>query len=114
MANRIDGLVVSISETGGLVSDIDVKKLTGVPRDESVSVQVGGHKTIGIFGEQHGQPESTLIAILSDSGALRIELTGISISEMLGLKVGEKVVVQCKSNRRRKQTIVCFTKCFFG
>ena len=94
MANRIDGSVVSISETGGLVSDIDESKLNGVPRDESVTVDVGGHKTIGIFGEEHGQPDATLIAVLPEAGALRVELVGISISEMLGLNVGEKVVVE--------------------
>lgn len=94
MANRIDGSVVAISDSGGLVTDIVNEQLSGVPRDESVSVDVGGHKTIGIFDEQHDQPDSTLIAILGDHGALRIELIGISISEMLGINVGERVVVE--------------------
>lgn len=94
MANRIEGAVISISDTGGLVTDIDGERLQGVPRDESVSVEVGGHKTIGIYGEQHDQPDSTLIAILPEQGPLRIELTGISLSEMLGLNVGESVSIQ--------------------
>ena len=94
MANKIDGEVVSISDTGGLVTDLDDGKLNGVPRDETVTISVGGHKTIGIYPEDHDQPESTLIAILPDNGSLRIELTGISVSEMLGLNVGESVAVE--------------------
>lgn len=94
MANRIVGSVISISETGGLVSDIESVQLNAAPRDESVSVSVGGHKTIGIFPEDHGQPESTLVAILPENGSLRIELIGIPIAEMLGIQVGESVQVE--------------------
>lgn len=94
MANKIVGSVVSISDTGGLVSDIQDSQLAEAPRDDSVSISVGGHKTIGIYPESHDQPDATLIAILPDEGSLRIELVGVSISEMLGLNVGESVEIE--------------------
>lgn len=94
MSEKITGSVVSLSETGGLVSDITLEQLVDAPRDESVSISVGGHKTIGIYSEDHGQPDATLLAIATESSPLRIELTGISVSEMLGLNVGETVTVE--------------------
>ena len=94
MSNKIVGSVVSLSDSGGLVTDIDGDQLKDAPRDESVSVSVGGHQTIGIYPLDHGQPDSTLIALLPDNDTLRIELVGISISEMLGLNVGESVSVK--------------------
>ncbi len=94
MSEKIVGSVVALSETGGLVTDITFEQLLNAPRDESVSISVGGHKTIGIYPEDHGQPDATLLAIVSDALPLRIELTGISISEMLGLDVGETVTVE--------------------
>ncbi|MEC9091653.1 MAG: adenosylmethionine-8-amino-7-oxononanoate aminotransferase [Planctomycetota bacterium] len=93
MANKIEGSIVSLSETGGLVTNITASQLNEVPRDESVSITIGGHQTVGIYPEDHGQPDSTLIAILPETEPLRVELVGISISEMLGLGVGESVTV---------------------
>lgn len=93
MAQQIFGSVVALSETGGLVTDIASDQLANAPRDESVSISFGGHQTIGIYPEDHDQPESTLIAILPEKSSLRIELVGISVSEMLGLGVGESVSV---------------------
>jgi len=94
LSEKIVGTVVSLSETGGLVTDITTEQLMNAPRDESVSINVGGHKTIGIYPEDHGQPDATLLAVVSDELPLRIELTGISVSEMLGLNVGETVTVE--------------------
>lgn len=93
MAKKIVGNVVSLSETRGLATDIDAVQLKDVPRDESVCIAFGGHQTVGIYPEDHGQADSTLIAILSESDSLRIGLTGISIAEILGLGVGESVMV---------------------
>ena len=94
MPQKIEGAVISISETGNLVSDITADQLADAPRDEQVTVSCGGHDTNCILPPDHSEPESTLLAMVGESGNLEIGIVGVSISEMLGLKVGEKVVVK--------------------
>ena len=94
MAERIQGIVASISESGNLVTDITAEQLADAPRDERVSISCGGHETNCIFSENHSEPESTLLALITELGRLEIGIVGMNISEMLGLKVGEQVVVK--------------------
>ncbi|MEE2639900.1 MAG: adenosylmethionine-8-amino-7-oxononanoate aminotransferase [Planctomycetota bacterium] len=94
MPNKIVGSVVSLSDSGGLVTDITAEQLTDAPRDDNVSVSVGGHQTVGIYPADHGQPDSTFVALLPENETLRIELIGIPLSEMLGIQVGESVSVE--------------------
>ena len=89
MAQQIEGTVVSFDTDGNLVTDISV-----VPRDERVSVTCDEHETAGIFGLGHDQPEMTLLAILGQHGALQISIVGDSAKIMLGIDVGERVVVR--------------------
>ena len=51
------------------------------------------HETTGIFGLDHGQPEMTLLAVIGESGNLELAIVGESARIMLGIDVGEKVVV---------------------
>jgi hypothetical protein len=76
-----------------LVTDISLDQLQGVPRDEQVIVRCDDHETNGIFTQDHDQPESTLIAVLGESGCLELEIVGDSAQLMLGVRVGEKVEV---------------------
>ena len=94
MANAIDGLVTSINENGDLITDITAENMAAAPRDVSVSVVFGAHETVGIFAGNHGEPDSTLIAVLADSGFLEIGIVGMSIHEMLQINVGEKITVK--------------------
>jgi S-adenosylmethionine hydrolase len=94
LANRIDGLVSSITTTGGLVTDIPVDRLQNVPTDENTAIKVGDHETFGLFPTEHGQPDATMVASLGASGFLEIEIVGIPMAEMLGIRAGEKVRVQ--------------------
>ncbi len=94
VASTIEGKVASINGAGDLVTDIDSAKLSDVPRDQSVSVSFGPHETIGIHEKNHGEPDSTLIAILGDSGFLEIGIVGMSINEMLGIDVGTTITVK--------------------
>jgi len=91
---KIEGTIVSISEAGYLVSDITADQLADAPHDEQVTVSCGGHDTNCILPVDHSEPESTLLAMIGQSGSLEIGIVGMNISEMLGLKVGEKVVVK--------------------
>lgn len=93
MAGRIDGQVVSISESGNLVTDITADQLTSVPRDDQVTIRCDEHETLGIFEGDHEQPAFTLIAVLGGSGCLELEVVGDSAKMMLGVSVGEKVEV---------------------
>ena len=86
--------MVSVTEAGNLVTDITAEQLRDAPRDESVAVRCDEHETCGIFGRDHGEPESTFLAILDPAGALELEIVGDSASLMLGIRVGEKVVVE--------------------
>lgn len=94
VATRIEGKVVSISPQGNLVTDIMSDKLAHAPRDERVRILCDEHETIGLFETGHSEPESTFLALLGPQGALELEIVGLSASDMLGIRVGEKVVVQ--------------------
>ena len=94
MPRRIHGQVVSVTESGNLVTDITAEQLRDVPRDERVAIRCDEHETCGIFGRDHQEPESTFLAILDPSGRLELEIVGDSASMMLGIRVGEKVAVE--------------------
>ena len=93
MSGKIEGTVVSISESGNLVTDIAADRLRGVPRDERTSVICDEHQTIGLFDATHKEPDFTLLALLGASGHLELVIVGDSASAMLGIRKGEKVVV---------------------
>ena len=76
------------------MTDIANDVLNDVPRDESVSITVGGHQTLGIFPIEHGQPEATMVAITGSSGYLEIGIVGMSMSEMLGISQGQAVALK--------------------
>ena len=69
MAGKLLGEVVAVDAAGNLLTDITEDRLDGVPRDESVTVACDGHKTMGIFPADHGQPEMTLLAVLNKDGS---------------------------------------------
>ncbi len=93
MAKKIKGMVATIADNGSLVTDIRESDLADAPRDESVSVKFAGHETIGIYPAAHDQPPSTMVALLGASGFIEIEIVGIPIAEMLGIKAGEEVEI---------------------
>lgn len=94
MPGSIKGKVTEIDSSGSLITDILADQLSTAPRDASVRVLVDEHETFGIFGQDHGQPDMTLIAVLVEpTGALRIELVSDSASAMLGVRTGAPVEV---------------------
>ena len=94
MTNIITGKIAEIDSAGNLITDITAEQLDGVPRDESVTVAADEHATVGIFPEDHGQPEMTLIALVDLAGLLRLVLVGDNAQMMLGLGVGTQVTVR--------------------
>ena len=94
LANCIEGTVTEINAAGDLVTDISNQQLTNVPRDQSVSVAFGPYETLGIYAPDHGEPDSTLIAVIGSSDFLELGIVGMSIHEMLKVGVGEKVEVK--------------------
>ena len=93
MTGKIKGAVVSITDAGNLVTDITAAQLKDAPTDERVSIACDGHETNGIFETDHGQPESTFLAVVGSGGHLELEIVGLSASAMLGIRVGAEVVV---------------------
>ena len=94
MAGKLEGKVVAFGETGNLVTDIAVDALRSVPRDQSVAVTCDEHETVGIYPADHPEEPCTLMAILGPSGFLEITIVGESAKIMLGVALGEKVVVK--------------------
>ena len=88
---EITGQVVSVSDSGDLVTDIRVGQLEDVPRDNSVSVKCEGHVTAGIFPTEHNQPEMTFVAFEGQSGFVELSLVGDNASHYLGIKSGSKI-----------------------
>ena len=94
MSGRIEGRVVSISESGNLVTDITADQLADVPRGDQVTVRCDEHETQCIFDVHHEQPPMTLIALVGASGCLELEIVTDSAKIMLGVSPGEKVEVR--------------------
>ena len=93
MAGTLSGKVVEIGASGELITDIQAPSLAGAPHDNSLRIVVDEHETFGVYTPDHSQPAMTLIAILDDSGPLRIVLVDDSASAMLGVQVGAPVEV---------------------
>ena len=93
MPGQIEGKVVAFGESGNLVTDIANDRLAAAPRD-SATTCCDEHETIGIFPADHPEQPCTLLAILGESGCLELTITGDSAKMMLGVRIGEKVVVK--------------------
>jgi S-adenosylmethionine hydrolase len=94
MAERVEGRVVSVTDSGSLVTDITPEQLRHAPKDERVRVQCDEHFTLGLHSADHDEPEMTFLAVLGDDGALQLDIVGESASMMLGIGVGDRVVVE--------------------
>lgn len=93
MAQRIEGKVVSVDAAGNLMTDITAEKLELAPSDDTVTICCDEHETTGIYTTDHSQPEMTFIAVIGESGHLQLTIVGESAHLMLGIRVGEDVVV---------------------
>jgi S-adenosylmethionine hydrolase len=94
LAGKIEGKIVAYGESGNLVSDIANDRLRDAPRDQSVTVTCDEHQTVGIYASDHAEEPSTLMAILGSGGTLELTIVGDSAKIMLGVALGEKVVVK--------------------
>jgi S-adenosylmethionine hydrolase len=93
VAGKIEGSVVSVTAAGSLVTDITADQVRSAPRDERTQVRCDEHFTQGIFPPNHGEPEMTFLAVLGESGPLQLEIVGENASLMLGIRVGQRVIV---------------------
>lgn len=93
MSGKIEGTVAVATDSGDMLTDITAQQLIDVPRDERVAVSCGGHQTIGIYSPDHAEPEMTFLAIVDDQ-RLRLTIVGESARAMLGLNVGDAVVIE--------------------
>ena len=94
MATTATGKVTKVGDDGKLMTDIDLAQVTPAVGNEEAKVQFGGHETVGLFEENHGQPEGTMVASLGVSGCVEIEIVGMSLAGMLGIEVDTAVKVQ--------------------
>ena len=94
MPGQLQGKIVAYSESGNLVSDIAGDQLAGVPRGEEVTVTCDEHQTFGIYPADHPEEPFTLLAILGPSGCLELTIVGESAKAMLGVRLGEAIVVK--------------------
>lgn len=93
MPGSIQGRVASISESGNLVTDITRDQLSDAPTDERTAVKCGEHITQGVYSSDHHQPPMTFLAVAGET-CLELEIVGDSAKIMLGVSVGEEVVVE--------------------
>ena len=94
MSRRIQGKVVEVGPNGDLITDIAPKDWRDIPRSTETRVKVDQeHETVGIFGNDHGQPAMTLIAIADGESPLKLHLVDDSASIMLGVRTGASVEV---------------------
>ena len=90
---KLIGQVVSVTDSGDLVTDIRMSDLKSAPRDENVSVKCEGHVTRGIFPTEHRQPEMTFVAFEGADALLRLSLVGDDASRFLSIKKGSAVLL---------------------
>lgn len=93
LSGVIKGKVASVNTNGDLISDISNIDTDAAPRSESTVVRFAGHETFGLFPHDHKQPAATMVAKTGASGFIEIEIVGISLSEMLGIKPGTEIEV---------------------
>lgn len=91
---KLKGRVVSVTETGDIVTDIPNADLATVPKDDQVRIRCEGHVTAGIFPTDHGQPEMTFVASEGASGFLELSLVGDDASRFLGIQPGADVRIE--------------------
>jgi S-adenosylmethionine hydrolase len=91
---KIEGKIAAYGPSGNLVTDIPHERLKSVPPSDGVKVACDEHETIGIYPANHQEEPSTFMAILGDSGCLELTIVGDSAKAMLGVSLGEKVVVK--------------------
>jgi len=94
LATIVTGKVSEVGDDGRLITDIDVSQVTAAVGDQEVKVQFGGHETVGLYEQNHEQPEATLVASVGASGCVEIEIVGMSLAVMLGIGVDTQVKVQ--------------------
>jgi S-adenosylmethionine hydrolase len=93
VAAKVEGKVVAYSDAGNLVTDIPHDRLSNLPA-ATVTVTCDEHQTIGIYPADHKEEPFTLMAILGPSGFLELTIVGESAKAMLGVRLGEKVVIK--------------------
>jgi S-adenosyl-L-methionine hydrolase (adenosine-forming) len=93
VANKITGEVIEVDSFGNLITNITTAMLSGVPRDESVTVLCDEHTTQGIFRTYGDQPAMTLIALVGSGDRLELAIVGESASAMLGIPLGAPVEI---------------------
>jgi hypothetical protein len=93
LAGQIEGKIVAFSESGDLVSDVANERLRDVP-PAMATIACDEHETIGIFPVDHPEQPLTLMAVLGKSGCLELTIVGESAQAMLGVRIGEKIVVK--------------------
>jgi S-adenosylmethionine hydrolase len=91
---RITGKVVRFTEQGDLVTDIPVTQLQDAPRTDKVRVWCDPHETFGLYEEDHHEPHATFLAVLASDGFLQLRVVGMSARELLGIDLGQPVVVE--------------------
>ena len=94
MAQRVEGVVTSITPEGNLVTDITADRLDGAPRDDSVKIRCEEHTTIGIYPPDHKEPPMTYLPLLPEGAAMELTLVGENASAFLGIPLGAAVVVE--------------------
>jgi S-adenosylmethionine hydrolase len=91
---QLEGKIVAYDESGNLVSDLPNERLRDLPRSTEATIICDEHQTLGIFPANHPEEPCTFMAILGPSGCLELTIVGESAKVMLGIKLGEKVVVK--------------------
>jgi S-adenosylmethionine hydrolase len=86
--------VTAVADNGNLVTDITAEQLRDAPADHRVMIRCDEHVTNGLFAPDHTEPEMTFLALVQPGGSLELVIVGDSARLMLGISVGEPVVVE--------------------
>jgi len=93
LPGQIEGKIVAYSESGDLISDLANERLRDVPH-AMATIACDEHETVGIFAADHPEEPLTLMAVLGKGGSLELTIVGENAKAMLGVRIGEKVVIK--------------------
>jgi len=99
--NQIVGRVVHIDHFGNAITNIGEEFLTGIDR-ASLTIRVGENVLRGIASTYAAVAERAPLALISSSGNLEIAVRNGNAAEQLGIRWGDQVIVEAKSQGARK------------
>lgn len=94
MPAKVEGVIVAVDPSGDLLTNLAAEALAAAQAGgPQTRIECDEHETFGIFDSTGDLPPQTLAAVIGPDHFLRLTITQENAAELLGIRVGERVVV---------------------